>query len=132
MNTTEILKRITDMEAELAELRKMLAPATDDLFAVPEKSKSKARATEAELRNYAAEIDLLESDGSFIFEHWTANGWKNGSSPVKDWRAGMRKWKSGGYFPSQKAQTNGHRPKHKAYCAEDATRGKTLEEITIF
>ena len=37
-----------------------------------------------------------------MFHHWESNGWKNGSSPSKDWQAGIRKWKSQGWLPSQK------------------------------
>lgn len=110
MNTTQILERITAMEAELAALKAIVGGnANGDLFGVQSSRKIKTRATEAELRNYAEEIDLCESDGSFIFDHWQANGWKNGGAPVKDWRAGMRKWKAGGWFPSQKQVFNGRR-----------------------
>jgi len=55
---------------------------------------------------------MPEADGESMFYHWTANGWKNGSSPVRDWQAGIRKWKSQGWLPSQKtapAQKPAHR-----------------------
>lgn len=57
-----------------------------------------------ELREYAVKIELPPSDGDFMFDHWSSNGWKNGSTASKDWMAGMRKWKSQGWLPSQKPQ----------------------------
>jgi hypothetical protein len=69
-------------------------------------TKSKARGTLSEMMSFAVEIGLLETDGESMYNHWEANGWKNGSNPVKNWQAGIRKWKSQGWLPSQK--TNGH------------------------
>jgi hypothetical protein len=72
--------------------------------------KSKSRGTLEELKNYAASIGLPESDGESMWHHWEANGWKNGSSPSKNWQSGIQKWKSQGWLPSQKPQskTNKH------------------------
>ena len=61
----------------------------------------KARGSRDELRAYALEIGIPESDGESMFDHWESNGWKNGSNPVKDWKAGIRKWKSQSWLPSQ-------------------------------
>jgi hypothetical protein len=69
---------------------------------------NKAKGSIDELKTFCAEIGMPESDGESMFHHWEANGWKNGSSPSKDWKAGIRKWKSQGWLPSQK-KTNGHR-----------------------
>ena len=63
---------------------------------------NKAKGDLVELKSYALEIGLTESDGESMFDHWESNGWKNGSSASKDWKAGMRKWKSQGWMPSQK------------------------------
>jgi hypothetical protein len=63
---------------------------------------TKARGALADLISYAVEIGLTESDGEAMYDHWTANGWKNGQSTSKDWKAGMRKWKAQGWHPSQK------------------------------
>jgi hypothetical protein len=76
-----------------------------------EAQKSKSRGAIEELKSFAAEIGLSEMDGESMFHHWEANGWKNGSNPVKDWQAGMRKWKSAGWLPSQKA--NPQKPHRK-------------------
>ncbi|MDI1310593.1 hypothetical protein [Prosthecobacter sp.] len=60
------------------------------------------RGTQAELEAYAAQIGLPASDGTSMFNHWAANGWVNGQTSVKDWRAGLRKWRDQGWLPSQK------------------------------
>lgn len=87
----------------------------------------RARGSLSDLKSYALEIGLPESDGEAMHDHWTANGWKNGQSPSKDWKAGMRKWKANGWHPSQKnapnkpAGTNG-----KAYTQRGYTENLEL------
>ena len=75
---------------------------------------TKAKGSLADLKAYALEIGLPESDGESMFDHWESNGWKNGSSASKDWKAGMRKWKSQGWMPSQRPLfgKNLNQPKH--------------------
>ncbi len=65
------------------------------------------RGTQAELEAYAVQIGLPASDGASMFNHWEANGWMNGQNAIKDWRAGLRKWRDQGWLPSQKVI---HRP----------------------
>ncbi len=65
------------------------------------------RGTQAELEAYAVQIGLPASDGASMFNHWEANGWVNGQNSIKDWRAGLRKWRDQGWLPSQKVI---HRP----------------------
>ncbi|WP_395738455.1 hypothetical protein [Prosthecobacter sp.] len=65
------------------------------------------RGTQAELEAYARQIGLPASDGASMFNHWEANGWMNGPNSIKDWRAGLRKWRDQGWLPSQKVI---HRP----------------------
>jgi uncharacterized protein YdaU (DUF1376 family) len=95
-------------------------------------AKSKAKGTREELEAFAVEIGQPASDGSAMFDHWTANGWKNGSNPSKDWQAGMRNWKAQKWLPSQKQASGTRPPRHPAYDAESHTRGKTPEEIGKF
>ncbi len=74
--------------------------------------KGKEQGTRDELCSYALEIGLAENDGVFMFEHFEETKWKRGKDPVKDWKATMRKWKAGGWLPSQKtnpAQKPAHR-----------------------
>ena len=68
----------------------------------------KARGTRAEFAAFAMANGLLESDGEFLHDHFLESGWKRGKDPIKNWKASFRKWKSGGWLPSQK-KTNGHR-----------------------
>lgn len=65
------------------------------------------RGTQAELEAYAVQIGLPASDGASMFNHWEANGWVNGQNAIRDWRAGLRKWRDQGWLPSQKVI---HRP----------------------
>ena len=95
----------TDTEANVEEKKKRRATAL-----------SLSRGTEEDLKSFTKEIGLPESDGQSMFYHWEANGWKNGSSAVKDWKAGIRKWKSQGWLPSQKAGQNG------GYATADGTK----------
>lgn len=67
-------------------------------------SSSKSKGSLEELKEYCKSIGLHESDGDFMFHKWEESGWKNSGNPVKDWKAGIRKWKSQGWLPSQKVQ----------------------------
>lgn len=49
------------------------------------------RPTREEVGGYAAEIGCIDPDGFWDF--YTANGWKVGRNPMKDWRATLRNWK---------------------------------------
>jgi len=103
----------------------------------PRVREASGKGSQQELEAYAVEIGLPASDGTAMFDHWTANGWKNGGSPSKCWRAGMRKWKNEHWMPSQKQQRGGafngqRQPKHAAYDAKTATAGMTAEQIGIF
>lgn len=86
-------------------------PSRNRQRTVKEPSGVKARGTIEELKKFAIEIGLPESDGESMFYHWESNGWKNGSSPSKNWKAGIQKWKSQGWLPSQKKPING-KPKN--------------------
>ena len=75
-------------------------------------SKNKARGSMDELKAYAVGLGMPASDGESMFDHWESNGWRNGSSASKDWQAGMRKWKSQGWLPSQKTAAK-QQPAHR-------------------
>ncbi len=75
-----------------------------DLFSLPEKhsaKKSKAKGTLDELKAFAIEIELPESDGEDCFNRWEGNGWKNNGKPIVDWQATMRTWKGRRFLASQ-------------------------------
>ncbi len=113
-------------EAEALELDDSAKPA-----------KSQGKGTQQELEAYAVEIGLPASDGIAMFDHWTANGWKNGQVASKCWKAGMRNWQRNNWMPSQKGGKmggfNGHpKAKHAAYDAATATLGLTAKQIGEF
>jgi len=63
---------------------------------------SKSRCTAVEAIEYANSIQLSASDGQWFFDKCEGCGWKNNGSPILDWKATIRAWKTGGYLPSQK------------------------------
>lgn len=74
---------------------------------------SKDRGTLDEIKAFAVELGMPESDGEACFHKWDGNGWTNGGAKIKDWRATVRSWKASGYLPSQKPvnpQRNGAKP----------------------
>jgi hypothetical protein len=54
---------------------------------------------------YCTERGLAENDGSYMWNHWVANGFTNGGRLVKDWKAEIRTWQAGGFLPSQRPQS---------------------------
>ena len=80
----------------------------------PELEPSKKTCTLDEAKAFALELGQPASDGEACFYKWEGNGWKNGTSPIKDWKATMRSWKASGYLPSQKSlfSMQPKKPKH--------------------
>lgn len=81
----------------------------------PEPKPSKGKCTLDEAKAFAVEIEMPAGDGEACFHKWEGNGWKNGTSAVKDWKATMRSWKASGYLPSQKLPSFGIQPKKPKY-----------------
>jgi hypothetical protein len=69
----------------------------------PPEPKPKARGTIEEFRAFFSSISLPDSDAEYAFHKWQGNGWVNGKNPIRDWKATVRQWKAGKFFPSQKA-----------------------------
>ena len=66
---------------------------------------SKSKCTFAELQQYMCEERGLKiSDAEYAFNHWEANGWFTGKKRIRDWKACVRSWQAGKFFPSQKSQ----------------------------
>ncbi len=63
---------------------------------------AKGKCTQAESETFCVSLGLPASDGEAMFLHWEEKGW----GKVNDWKATIRKWKSFGYMPSQKAKGN--------------------------
>lgn len=62
----------------------------------------KARATLAEVTEFCLSEGLTQGDAEAFFHGKEANGWKNGNTAIKDWKATIRSWKAASYHPSQK------------------------------
>jgi len=65
----------------------------------------KSRGSLEEFRAYGSDLGLGINDADYLHAHLCENGWKRGKEPIKDWKATMRKWKTGKYFPSQKGES---------------------------
>lgn len=64
--------------------------------------KSKRKANYEEIRAYCVQLGFPDSDSEYLFNHWEGNGWINGKSPIRDWKATIRAWKAAGHLPSQR------------------------------
>ena len=74
------------------------------LSASPQKPLKQRQGTYEEVKALCKTIGLTEDDATYFFENKEANDWTQGNKPLKDWRAAVRSWKAGKYFPSQKPQ----------------------------
>ena len=64
--------------------------------------------SQEEVVDYCKHLGLPESDGTYMFDHWEGNGYKNSGKAMNCWKATIRSWKTAGYLPSQKnTQING-------------------------
>ena len=61
-----------------------------------EKEKEPAKRFKAptieQAKEYFANQGYMESEAERFVDHFTANGWKVGKSPMKDWKAAARNW----------------------------------------
>lgn len=48
--------------------------------------------TVEQAKEYFADKGYIESEAERFVDHFTANGWKVGKSPMKDWKAAARNW----------------------------------------
>lgn len=60
------------------------------------------KATQQEIADFCKEVGLPTEDAEWVFWKWESNNWSNGNKAIKNWRATIRCWKAGGFFPSQK------------------------------
>jgi hypothetical protein len=51
------------------------------------------RPTLDEASSYFAELSMPTSEAQRFVDYYTANGWKVGKNPMKDWRAAARNWR---------------------------------------
>lgn len=63
---------------------------------------NRARATHEELTEFCKANGLFPRDVEYLWNRWTETGWKNGTKPIRDWKATIRTWKASGFLPSIK------------------------------
>jgi len=90
------LERDREIDKEKEEVKKSALPPVIS-------KKPVVRPSQEEVEAYAVELGLTKNDGAFKFDGWLSNGFTANGKPVKDWKAAMRTWQRGGFFPSQKA-----------------------------
>lgn len=81
---------------------------------VSDKMGCKGRCTQSEAEQYCVSLGLPHTDGTTVFEKWQGNGWINGKTPIRDWKATIRSWKLQGFMPSQKPKESGRKPESKS------------------
>lgn len=89
------------------------------------KTKNKAKPeSEDEVIEFCKSQGLTADDGSYMWNKWIANGFKNGGSAVKDWKAQIRSWKSGGWMPSQKSGVTPAQPAKKELTEDEKAENR--------
>lgn len=58
--------------------------------------------TKDQLLVYAKEINF-QLDADYFLDHYEANGWKRGKTPISDWKACVRTWKKNNEKPKTNA-----------------------------
>ena len=87
--------------------------SADKLPTTPKREKF--RGTLEELKSFAAEIGLPESDGEWAFYKWEGNGWQNNGKAMKDWKMTMRSWKAcNNIMPSHRNAGTLRKPSNRA------------------
>lgn len=84
------------------------APQTEE-GELPLAAARKDRGTMEEVVAFCLANGLTDSDGRAFFYGKEGNGWKNGASTVKDWRATILNWKARKWHPSQKEAEQNYR-----------------------
>lgn len=104
----------TPSKKEEPEPKPKPASTTDTKVGIKVDTKKRSRkarpASIEEVEAFAKELGMPASDGSAFWYGKEGNGWKNGSNPVKDWRATFRNWKQNGHLASQRDLHKGPNP----------------------
>jgi len=119
--TSEPVKNVNFCKTALSDVTHTEAEAEAEAKAEAESTFTKVKDRKAkkspfippsidELRVFAKECGILESDGEAMFYHWEGNGWKNGANAVKSWQMSFRKWQANGWLPSQKSGKTAQKP----------------------
>ena len=78
-----------------------------------------ARPTIEEVAAYCRERGNTVDPQAWM-DHYTANGWKVGRNPMKDWKAAVRQWERNGY------QSGNRSPGGQTFAAQGASNVKQL------
>src|SRR6516164_2040625 len=54
------------------------------------------------VREFARGLGIGKEDADWFFDLKEGNGWTNKGEPIRDWKATMRCWQNGKFYPSQK------------------------------
>lgn len=104
----ELLDCITELQSRTRRGEDISQAAEELPLAAKVNPAKKARGTQAEMEAFVEELGLPKDDGEYFFHKMEATEWKVGGKPIKDWRAQVRSWKAGKFFPSQKANGTGN------------------------
>jgi hypothetical protein len=73
---------------------------------IPKPKKKFQKPTPDEVYQYAKSIGF-DLSGQKFCDYYESKGWLVGKSPMKDWKACIRTWKSNGYGTAQNGNTGG-------------------------
>lgn len=59
-----------------------------------------------EVKLFCSKSGIAMSDAEWFFYKEEGCGWTNGGRPIKSWQMTLTSWKTAGYLPSQKRETN--------------------------
>lgn len=98
----ELIATVEELQARTRRGEDLSQPPEELPLAAKVNPASKARANQSEMEAFAKELKLPTEDGEYFYHKMIATDWKVGGKPIKDWRAQMRSWNAGRFFPSQK------------------------------
>jgi len=98
MGNDDLETRVKRLEAQMLQL-----------LSQPTEPRPRAHAKDySEVLSFVKSVGLKELDAEYIWNLWESNGWTRNGRKILDWKATIRSWKAGGYFPSQRnPQRNG-------------------------
>lgn len=97
-NDTNVYERITEMQANTNDTLSVSGSVSesDKKEKCEKKNTNEVKRFKAptveQAREYFSEKGYMESEAERFVDHFTANGWKVGKSPMKDWKAAARNW----------------------------------------
>ena len=97
-NDTNAYERIPEMQANTNDTLSVSdsVPESDKKEKCEKKNTNEVKRFKAptaeQAKEYFSEKGYMESEAERFVDHFTANGWKVGKSPMKDWKAAARNW----------------------------------------